>query len=120
MAWLCVAGTIGLTVYGQLIVKWRIARLGHLPPSISAKLTYLVNLLADPWVLSAFGAAFLAALCWMAALSRLEISRAYPFMGLSFVIILLLSSPLFGEALTPAKVIGVALVIAGIAVGASH
>jgi drug/metabolite transporter (DMT)-like permease len=118
MAWVYVAITLGLTIYGQLTVKWRVLRHGHIPDTFQGRATYLANLLVDPWVLGALLAAFIAALSWMAALSRLEISRAYPFMGLSFVAVLLMSGVFFGETITAAKIAGVVLVVAGIAIGA--
>lgn len=119
VSWIYVAITIGLTIYGQLIVKWRVLRHGHIPPGFQDRATYLAHLLIDPLVLSALLAAFIAALSWMTALSRLELSRAYPFMGLSFVAVLFMSGVFFGESLTAAKIVGVLLVVAGIAIGAS-
>jgi drug/metabolite transporter (DMT)-like permease len=119
VAWVYVAATVALTVYGQLIIKWRVLRHGHIPVSLHGKATFLTGLILDPWVLSALLGAFVAALSWMAALSRLELSRAYPAMGMSFVMVLLLSGLLFGEALTAAKLIGAVLVVTGIVVGVS-
>jgi drug/metabolite transporter (DMT)-like permease len=118
MAWAGVAVTVALTIYGQLVVKWQVLRHGHLPPGLGAKVAFLATLLVNPWVLSALAGAFVAALAWMAALSKLELSQAYPFTATSFVLVLLLSAILFGESLTSAKIAGVALVIAGLAVGA--
>jgi drug/metabolite transporter (DMT)-like permease len=57
---------------------------------------------------------FLAMLCWMAALTKFELSYAYPFMSLAFVLILILSAVLFREAITAPKLIGIALIMAGI------
>jgi multidrug transporter EmrE-like cation transporter len=119
MAWVYVAATIGLTVYGQIVVKWQVSHRGHVPPGLHGKLTFLTGLILDPWVLSALLAALVAALSWMLAVSQLELSRAYPFVGLSFALVLALSAVFFGEPLTAAKVVGVGLVIAGITVGAS-
>lgn len=116
MEWLYVAATIVLTVYGQIVIKWQVSLRGRLPAHVDGKITFLLGLLLDPWVLSAMLAAFVAALSWMAAISTLGLSRAYPFVGLSFALILLFSAVLFGEALTLAKVAGVTLVIAGIVV----
>jgi multidrug transporter EmrE-like cation transporter len=59
---------------------------------------------------------FLGGLCWMVAMTKVELSYAYPFIGLVFVLILICSSALFHEAITVSKVIGVLLVIAGILV----
>jgi drug/metabolite transporter (DMT)-like permease len=108
--------TVVATVYSQLVVKWRVSRAGALPADWPHRLTFLFGLLCDPWVVSAVVATFLAALCWMAALTKVELSYAYPFIGLVFVSILISSSVLFHEAITTAKVIGVVLVIAGILV----
>jgi len=119
VAWACVATTIVFTIYGQIVVKWQVLRRGPLPDGIQAKLVFLADLVHDPWVLSALLGGFVAALAWMAALSKLELSRAYPFTALSFVLVLMLSGVFFGEQVTPAKLAGVALVIAGLVVGAS-
>ena len=52
--------TIGFTVYGQLILKWRIADFGSLPVGQVEKLKFLTSLLLDPLIFSGFAAAFLA------------------------------------------------------------
>jgi multidrug transporter EmrE-like cation transporter len=119
MAWVYVAITIMMTVYGQIVLKWQVGHRGRLPTDLHGKVTFFADLMLDPWVLSVLAAAFVAALCWMAAVSQLPLSRAYPFVGLSFVMVLLLSAVFFGEAVTPAKIAGVLLVVAGIGVGAA-
>jgi len=108
--------TVVLTVFSQLIVKWRVSRAGALPADWPHRLTFLFGLLCDPWILSGVISTFLAGLCWMLAMTKVELSYAYPFIGLVFVLILISSSLLFHEAVTTAKVIGVLLVIAGILV----
>jgi multidrug transporter EmrE-like cation transporter len=118
VAWAYVAVTITCTVYGQIILKWRVGHRGHLPAGLDGKLAYFADLLLDPWVLSVLAAGLVAALSWMAAVSRLPLSRAYPFVALSFVMVLLLSGVFFNETITWGKVAGVALITAGIAVGA--
>jgi multidrug transporter EmrE-like cation transporter len=117
MAWVYVAMTVLLTVYGQVVLKWRVLRHGHVSAGIYGKATFFASLLLDPWVLSALAGGFVAALAWMMALSKLELSRAYPFTALSFVTVLLLSAVFFDEGIGYAKVAGVTLVIAGLLVG---
>ena len=48
-------------------------------------------------------------------LSRVEISFAYPFLGLSFVLITLWGHFVLGEAVTVWRVSGVLLICAGVA-----
>jgi drug/metabolite transporter (DMT)-like permease len=51
---------------------------------------------------------------WLGVLSRTEVSQAYPFVGLGFVLTALIGYFLFGDALGPLRVVGIALVVAGI------
>ena len=107
MSYLYVAGTIVFTVYGQLILKWRIVYYGQMPEAVSAKIVFLLKLVFDPYIFSGFLAAFFASLCWMGALTRLDLNHAYPFMGLTFVLILFLSNLLLHESMTPLKIVGI-------------
>jgi drug/metabolite transporter (DMT)-like permease len=116
--YLYIAATIGFTVYGQLILKWRIAKFGPLPADSFEKLRFLFSLLLDAAIFSGFLAAFLASLAWMAAMTKFELSHAYPFMSLNFVVVLLLSGWLLGEPVTIQKALGVALIMLGTVVAA--
>ncbi len=113
-----IAATIAFTVYGQLILKWRIASLGQLPTDFGEKLKFLVLLLFDPFIFSGFFAGFLASLAWMAAMTRFDLSHAYPFMSLNFVVVLFLSAWLLHEPFTLNKALGVALIVVGTVVAA--
>lgn len=111
-----VLGSILFTVYGQLVVKWQVGKAGSLPETLPERIVFLLKLVMNPWVLSAMGAGFGALLCWLAAMTKFELSYAYPFMSLAFVLVLILSVFFFGEALTAPKVLGVLVVMVGIAI----
>lgn len=113
-----ILATIAFTVYGQLILKWRIAQFGPLPVESVEKLKFLLGLLFDPAIFSGFAAAFLASLAWMAAMTKFDLSHAYPFMSLNFVVVLLLSGWLLSEPLTMQKSLGVGLIVLGTVVAA--
>jgi|JI61114DRNA_FD_contig_31_1628723_length_638_multi_1_in_0_out_0_2 uncharacterized membrane protein len=106
--------TVVFTVYGQLILKWRLNQLGDLPQLFSDKFFFLLKSIFDPYIFSSFFSAFLASLFWMAALKEFELSKAYPMMSLSFLCVLFLSHYLFGESLTIQKIVGTAFVLVGI------
>ena len=108
--------TVVLTSYVQLIIKWRVSRAGAIPVDFAKKALFLTGLWLDPFVLTALFAAFLAGLSWMAAMTKLELSFAYPFISLSFVLVFVFSALLFHESITAPKVVGMLLIIAGIVV----
>jgi len=118
MGYLYICGTILFTVYGQLIIKWQMAKVGSLPHVFSEKAIFLLQMFFNPWILSAFLSAFVASICWMAAMTKFELSYAYPFMSLSFVFVLALSGLFFHEVITLPKLFGVLLIMTGIIVGA--
>jgi multidrug transporter EmrE-like cation transporter len=51
---------------------------------------------------------------WLGVLSRIDVSLAYPFVGLGFVLTALIGYFLFGDTLGPLRIGGIALVILGI------
>lgn len=114
MSFIYIFLTIFFTVYGQLIIKWQTSLAGNFPTNFSEKLIFIFKLLMNPWIISGFLAAFLASLCWIATVSKFPLSFAYPFMSLSFVLILFLSALFFAENITWQKLLGMGLIIGGV------
>ncbi|WP_323756884.1 EamA family transporter [Roseivirga sp.] len=115
-AYSAVFATLILTVYGQLILKWRILKYGSLPVGLKTKVIFLLKLFLDPYILSGFVAAFLASIFWMAAMTKLELSKAYPVMSLAPALVFLLGIFLLNENYSHGKLIGLILIGLGVIV----
>lgn len=115
--WVYIPATIGFTVYGQVVLKWQLSKSDAIPRGTVNALGHLVGQLTNPWIFSGFGAAGLAAIAWMGALSTFPLSVAYPFMATSFVLVLIASSLLLGEPVTLAKVIAITFIVLGLVLG---
>lgn len=112
--YLYILGTLAFTVYGQIILKWRLSGLKIvLPEAAIDKIGYLVKLLFDPFVFSGFASAFVASLFWMAAMTKFEITQAYPFMSLAPALVFVVGILFLGETFTIGKIAGLALIIVG-------
>lgn len=115
--YLFIAGTLLFTVYGQLILKWRLSKLSfQLPEAGTQKIVALIKLIFDPFVFSGFVSAFVASLFWMAAMTKFEITKAYPFMSLAPAFIFLIGVLFMGETFTIGKLLGLILIMTGIIV----
>jgi len=105
--------TILFTVYGQIVLKWRLSQLGQLPEGMYEKIMFLFKAVFDPFIFSGFFSAFLASFCWMAAMTHFEITKAYPFMSLAPTLVFIIGVLFLGETFTIGKVIGLVLIILG-------
>jgi len=96
-------------------MKWRISGIHFTLPETGLvnKFGALIRLVFDPFILSGFASAFVASLFWMAAMSKFEITEAYPFMSLAPAIVFLLAIYFLGETFTIGKVVGLVLIIIG-------
>jgi len=107
-----------LSVYSQVMMKSRALLHSSVSDSSVGHLQYLVGMATDWRVLSAAVATFLAGVCWLLAIQRLDLGYAYPFMALTFVLIPVAANLSFGEPLPVAKLLGLSLVSIGITVSA--
>lgn len=69
-------------------------------------------------VIVGFAMAFIAAVVWMFALSKLPLSHAYPFLATSFVLVAIAGHFIFHEQLTVVKIVGLILIMIGIVISA--
>jgi multidrug transporter EmrE-like cation transporter len=111
---LYILATVLLTVYGQLVFKWRMDMKGTFPGNSVDKIQYILWAYLDPWIISGFLSAFLASVFWSIALTKFELSFAYPFTSLSFIIVFFASVALFKESFTYPKLFAIFLIITGL------
>ncbi|HUH18915.1 EamA family transporter [Albibacterium sp.] len=113
MGYIYIFCTILFTIYGQIVLKWRLNQLGSLPDGTTDKLKFLGKALLDIYIISGFISAFLASLFWMAAMTKFEITKAYPFMSLSPALVFIIGIYFLGETFTWGKLIGLIFIILG-------
>jgi drug/metabolite transporter (DMT)-like permease len=106
--------TLVFTVVGQLLVKRGLVEVGAHPSQLDLLPGFLWQALTNWKVIAGLAAAVIAALSWMVAVSRSDLSFAYPFMALAIVLVLALSGVLFQEQIPFTRWIGVLVVCLGI------
>lgn len=112
--YLYVVITISATVAGQLLLKKGMIQVGEVPPEPLRAIVFLLGSFLNPRVFAALVLAFVASLGWMAAVSRLPLSYAYPFMATTFPIVLILSRVIFSEEIGMLRWAGVIVIWLGL------
>lgn len=114
MGYLYICLTIAFTVYGQLIIKQQVNTITDFPSGWQLIPFYIKFILTRPLVLSGFISAVFASIAWIGALLKFELSYAYPFMSLNFVLVVFLSFFIFQESFNWYKILGLLLICIGV------
>jgi multidrug transporter EmrE-like cation transporter len=109
--------TVVLTVYGQVVTKWRV---GHFAERTAGMplLDRLFVYIFDPFIISAYVFTFAASLAWMIVVEKYPLSLVYPlYIGTTILIVTALGILLFREPFSIPRIISIALIISGIVIG---
>ena len=106
--------TVIMTVIAQLLVKFTTFSKGAIPGNSKEILPYFFSIILDWRVILALSLGFLGFLFYFLAIKHLDLSYAYPFMGLSFVLVALFSGILFHEHVGLIRWLGIASIVLGI------
>jgi drug/metabolite transporter (DMT)-like permease len=113
--YLVVLASVVLTALAQIALK-----AGMSTPAIKqfadeSNILALVGTIArSPAIVVGFALYGLSVALWLFVLSRLEVSRAYPFVGLGVVVTMILGYLMLGEPLSLPKIAGTILVAGGV------
>ena len=111
---LLILSSVGLSVLAQVTLKY-----GMSQPTIQMALgqgglaaAWLV--ISNMYILLGLFMYGCGAMLWLLVLARLDVSVAYPFVGLGFILTMLLGFFVLGESVTPMRVVGTLLITAGV------
>jgi drug/metabolite transporter (DMT)-like permease len=76
--------------------------------------TWLEAALSNPWVLAGILGYLGSFAAWMVLLNRLPLSLGFPLTSIVMLSVVLASCLFFGETITPGRMIGIGLIIAGV------
>lgn len=110
-----ILASVTLSAFAQLSFKYGVTNAangsGHQNESI---LGSLLSPLLSPGVILGLALYAIGTLLWITVLGKVEVSQAYPFVGLGFVLTALLGYAFFGDTLSLQRMAGIGLVIGGI------
>lgn len=105
-----------LNAAAQLLLKAGTRVLGVIDVRAGALVNSAWGVATQPYVLGGLVCYVLSVAIWIAALSRVDVSLAYPMLSLGYIVNALAAWALFGEALTPAKLAGILIILTGVVI----
>lgn len=112
VAYILLSGLLG--VGGQIMLKRGVAAIGPLALSPETAVSVVLGLALNPLVIAGLAVYMSGTFFWLLALSRVDLSFAYPFASLNYVVVLLGAWLILGEQPTLARVFGVLAICLGV------
>ena len=110
---LVLAGVL-LNAAAQLLLKAGTNQIGVFAFTPENVLPVGLRLAGEPFVLGGLACYVVSVLIWIMALSRVEVSIAYPMLSIGYVVNAAAAWYLFGEAVTAQRMVGIATIIVGV------
>jgi multidrug transporter EmrE-like cation transporter len=84
------------------------------PPAVANSPGSVLVVLSSPGVLVGLALYGLGTILWLTALRQVELSQAYPFVGIGFALTTIAGAGLFGDVMSAQRLSGICLIFAGI------
>lgn len=112
----CIIAGVMLNACAQLLLKAGANAVGHFAFS-AANIVPIGLRLATQWpIIGGLACYVLSVVVWILALSRVDVSLAYPMLSLGYIVNALLASYFFGEVITLQRALGIGIILIGVAV----
>jgi multidrug transporter EmrE-like cation transporter len=110
-----IIGSVGMATTAQLLLK-----IGMSEAGVQAALegrrwgAIAAELAQNSWIVGGLTLYTLGAMVWLLVLARVELSFAYPFVGLGFIVTMAFGWLFLGDALSVQRVTGTLLIATGV------
>ena len=113
--WGLILASVALSAIAQIVLKWGMSQKAvQVDIAVDGLLRFATNVLINPIVITGLVLYGLGAVLWLAILARLDVTQAYPFVGLGFIFTMILGYLVLGEPVGFQRVIGTLLITAGV------
>jgi len=115
VTWVLILTGVGLNAAAQLLLKVAARPLAQFSDFGAQTLRDSLGILGTSPPFWAGMVCYATSVCvWLAALSKAPVSTAYPMLSLGYIVVAVISTLWLGETLSPAKVMGIALICLGV------
>ena len=110
---LVLAGVL-LNAAAQLLLKAGTNRIGAFSFAFQNIVPIGLKIASSPHVLAGLGCYAVSVVVWILALSRVQVSIAYPMLSIGYIVNAVAAWMLFGESLTAQKLVGIGFIVVGV------
>lgn len=98
---------------GEILLKYGLTRLGLLDFGSKA-IESFISIAMSPYIWAGLTLFVISSLLWLIAISKTELSYAYPLMGMGYAVVAFFSWLIFNEALGALRILGIGIITFGV------
>jgi len=103
-----------LNAFAQLLLKKGMISIGYFEIQFESLLPMVRKVATNLYILVGLGSYVVSVAIWLLVLARVEVSYAYPFLSVGYVVVALMGYYIFQENLSWMRAIGIAVIIVGV------
>jgi len=109
-----ILGCVALNTIAQLALKFGMRNIGRFEFSWNSMIPVGLKLMKNPYIFTGLGCYVLSVAFWMMALSRVDVSYAYPLTSLGYIFTAVAGFYLLQEDLSLTRIIGIIVILIGV------
>lgn len=103
-----------LNAVAQLALKASVSETGIINLDMQSLLTSAGSLASNIWLWLGLICYAISVVVWILALSRVDVSIAYPMLSIGYIVNAVAAWHLFDEPISPGKIVGIGIIILGV------
>lgn len=111
---LIIISSVSLNALAQVFLRKTMLTAGQLPSQILGYFEFGLNLLTNIWFILGMGCYVVSIALWMGVLSKVEVSLAYPFLSIGYILTAIIGYFFMQENVNMVRIIGLAFICIGI------
>lgn len=113
---LLILSSVTLNAFAQLFIRQGMLKLGNISMSIDELWNMIIKSITNIYIWAGMTSYAISILLWMVVLSKVNVSLAYPFLSIGYIVTAVIAYFAFGEPITVQKVAGIFIICIGVVV----
>lgn len=111
---LLILSSVSLNAFAQLFIRKGMLKIGSVSLAFDQLFNMVLAVFTNVYLLSGMFSYGISIILWMIVLSKVNVSLAYPFLSIGYIITTVLAYLFFNEPITFQKVLGIIIICIGV------
>lgn len=108
--------SVSLNAFAQLFIRQGMLKMGDIALKMDALWNMTVQAISNVYIWAGMLSYAISIFLWMVVLSKVNVSLAYPFLSIGYILTAIIAYFVFGEPLTWQKIAGILIICVGVIV----